>query len=97
MIDLHCHLLPGVDDGSKSVDQSIPVLQRFVADGVVCLVLTPHLTASQARFAPQARNIEILEELRSVAPPDLELKLGWEIMLDEPNRDLRAPLPAAGG
>jgi protein-tyrosine phosphatase len=95
MIDIHSHLLPGVDDGSPSVERSVPVLERFLADGVECLVLTPHLAASRARTAPVARHQAILETLR--APAGLELRLGWEIMLDEPNTDLRAPQLGLGG
>jgi protein-tyrosine phosphatase len=97
MIDIHSHLLPGVDDGSPSIERSVPVLERFVADGVECLVLTPHLAASRARSAPFARHEAILETLRAAAPAGLELRLGWEIMLDEPNTDLRAPQLALGG
>ncbi|NUO39171.1 MAG: hypothetical protein HOQ31_11290 [Gemmatimonadaceae bacterium] len=97
MIDLHTHLLPGVDDGSPSVERSVPVLERFLADGVECVVLTPHLVASRARTAPYARHQAILETLRAAAPAGLELRLGWEIMLDEPNADLRAPHLGLGG
>lgn len=97
MIDLHCHLLPGVDDGSRSVEMSIPVLERFAADGVSVLVLTPHLDASAAAAAPFERNLAILEELRGVTPQSLELRLGWEIMLDEPNVDLRSKRLSLGG
>lgn len=97
MIDLHSHLLPGVDDGSPSVEVSIPVLQRFAADGVTCVVLTPHLSASQAHRAPYDRHVEILEILRAAAPGLPELRLGWEIMLDEPSLDLRAPRLSLGG
>ena len=97
MIDIHTHLLPGVDDGSPSVERSVPVLERFRADGVECVVLTPHLAASRARTAPVARHQAILEALREAAPTGLELRLGWEIMLDEPNTDLRAPQLGLGG
>ena len=97
MIDIHSHLLPGVDDGSTSVEMSLPVLERFVADGVKCLVLTPHLLASQSAYPPYERNLAILEELRGVAPRELELRLGWEIMLDEPNADLRSRTLGLGG
>ena len=89
MIDLHSHLLPGVDDGSPSVARSVPVLQRFAGQGVECVVLTPHLTASRAATAPRANHALLLEELRAAAPEGPELLLGWEIMLDEPNVDLR--------
>lgn len=97
MIDIHSHLLPGVDDGSRSVEMSMPVLEQFAADGVTCLVLTPHLAASRAASAPVERNQAIFEELRSVAPRGLELLLGWEIMLDEPNVDLRSRGLSLGG
>ena len=97
MIDLHSHLLPGVDDGSPSVDASVPVLEQFAAQGVECIVLTPHLTASHAASAPYERHVEILETLRAAAPTALELRLGWEIMLDEPNVDLRSSRLSLGG
>ena len=97
MIDIHSHLLPGVDDGSPSVAVSVPVLERFAADGVECVVLTPHLVASQARRAPFEKHLAILETLRAAVSGGPELRLGWEIMLDEPNADLRASHLSLGG
>jgi protein-tyrosine phosphatase len=97
MIDLHSHLLPGVDDGSRSIETSVSVLEKFAADGVEIVVLTPHLTASRAAEAPYERHVEILEELRAAAPAVPELRLGWEIMLDEPHRDLRSTRLTLGG
>jgi protein-tyrosine phosphatase len=98
MIDIHSHLLPGVDDGSPSIAVSVPVLQRFASEGVECIVLTPHLVASRAASAPYERHLTILEALRAAAPSDVpELRLGWEIMLDEPNVDLRAAHLGLGG
>ena len=97
MIDLHSHLLPGVDDGSPTVERSAPVLKRFADQGVECVVLTPHLTASRVAQAPHARHMELLHELRAAVPDGPELRLGWEIMLDEPNVDLGARELALGG
>jgi protein-tyrosine phosphatase len=97
MIDIHSHLLPGVDDGSPSVAASLPVLRRFAEQGVECVVLTPHLTASRAADAPHERHLAILRTLRAAAPGPPELLLGWEIMLDTPNTDLRAPRLSLGG
>lgn len=91
MIDVHSHLLPGVDDGSPSVQASVPVLEQFAADGVEVLVCTPHLDASHAEEAPFEAYTAILEGLRSAAPAAVRLELGWEIMLDVPGADLRAP------
>jgi protein-tyrosine phosphatase len=97
MIDVHTHLLPGVDDGSPSAEVTLPVLQRFAADGVEIVVCTPHLDASRARFAPYDRHVEILKALRVEAPPRPELLLGWEIMLDAPGADLRDRRLSLGG
>ena len=97
MIDLHSHLLPGVDDGSRSAEVSVDVLRRFQDEGVDVLVCTPHLVASEAAMAPYERHVAILEELIAVAPRRPVLKLGWEIMLDRPGCDLRAPELALAG
>lgn len=97
MIDVHSHLLPGVDDGSPSIEVSVPVLQDFVREGVQVLVCTPHLDASRVKEAPYERHAGILRELRAAAPPGIQLELGWEIMLDMPGADLRTPELALAG
>src|SRR5690242_6954062 len=97
MIDVHTHLLPGVDDGSPSPEVSIPILERFAADGVQVVVCTPHLDASHAAHAPYERHLEILAALRTRALVSPELRLGWEIMLDVPGVDLRDSRFALGG
>lgn len=97
MIDIHSHLLPGVDDGSPSVEVSVPVLERFASEGVQVLVCTPHLNASDAHNAPYDEYAGILETLRASAPAGIELKQGWEIMLDAPDVDLRSRQLGLGG
>ena len=97
MIDIHSHLLPGVDDGSSDIETSVAVLQRFAQQGLEVLVCTPHLVASEADRAPYEHHRELLSELIAAAPPKPELRLGWEIMLDRPGCDLRAPELSLGG
>lgn len=91
MIDLHSHLLPGVDDGARTADVSAQVLRRFAAEGVEAVVCTPHLAASRATMAPLDRHREILVDLRLHVGDSPALMLGWEIMLDVPGVDLSAP------
>lgn len=43
MIDLHCHLLPGIDDGASSVEEALLLAKMAVNDGVSHMVLTPHV------------------------------------------------------
>lgn len=43
MIDLHCHVLPGIDDGAKTIDESLSLIQAAIADGISHMVCTPHI------------------------------------------------------
>jgi protein-tyrosine phosphatase len=90
MIDIHTHLLPGVDDGARTSEQSVDVLQRFAAAGVTCVVCTPHLAASEAHHVPLERYERVHRELCAVAPQSITVQRGWEIMLDRPGVDLTA-------
>lgn len=42
MIDLHCHILPGVDDGAKDLSESILMAKKAVEQGIYTIVATPH-------------------------------------------------------
>jgi protein-tyrosine phosphatase len=88
MIDLHTHLLPGVDDGSHTVEQSVEVLERFVTQGVKSVCCTPHLRASEAGSPPCDALDDLLAELRDAAPPAITLARGFEVLLDIPEPDL---------
>jgi protein-tyrosine phosphatase len=43
MVDLHCHILPGVDDGPADLEESLEMGKQAVADGIEILVATPHV------------------------------------------------------
>ena len=73
MIDIHTHLLPGVDDGSPSIQASLPVLDKFGRDGVNVVVCTPHLLATDAMRAPVEKYASILARLSARAPTRPEL------------------------
>lgn len=84
MIDLHNHLLPGVDDGSRSVAQSLRVLGTFAEQGVSAVCLTPHLLASDAAGGRPADQDLAFAALLAAAPTTPRLHRGAEIMLDRP-------------
>ena len=48
MVDLHCHILPGLDDGSKGLEQSLEMAESAIADGITHVVATPHSSSSHA-------------------------------------------------
>jgi len=43
MIDLHCHLLPGIDDGPATIDEALAMARLAVVNGITWAVLTPHI------------------------------------------------------
>lgn len=42
LFDFHCHILPEMDDGAQSLEEAIAMARFYVADGVSCVVATPH-------------------------------------------------------
>lgn len=84
MIDLHSHLLPGVDDGSRTVAQSVAVLTKLVELGVDGLCLTPHLLASEALAGVPPEHERAFAELRPVIPAGITIYRGAEVMMDRP-------------
>jgi protein-tyrosine phosphatase len=84
VIDLHSHLLPGVDDGSRSTAQSVNVLREMAKAGVTDVCLTPHMRADEVEAGPPAKHERAFEELKAAAPELPRLHRGAEVMLDRP-------------
>jgi protein-tyrosine phosphatase len=82
MIDIHCHLLPCVDDGAKSWDVTLAMCRLAEQDGVTHIVATPH--ANYEYRYDRARHIALLEELRSRVPR-LSFSLGCDFHLSYEN------------
>jgi protein-tyrosine phosphatase len=97
VIDIHTHLLPGVDDGSPTLEHSVAVLLRLAGEGVRGVVCTPHLDASAAHAAPFEDHADLLAALRASSPEGLSLYSGFEIMLDVPGMSLSDVRLGLGG
>ena len=95
MIDLHTHVLPGIDDGARSLDDSRVLALEAAADGISALVATPHVredyptTADmmedavadvRADFAEQRIPVEV------VHGAEIDLSLLWAIPPDDLRR-----------
>ena len=80
LTDWHSHVLPGVDDGIKTLDESLEVLRHFEAKGVGTLWLTPHIMEDYPNSTDSLRSR--FEELRSAWEGKLKLRLASENMLD---------------
>lgn len=94
MIDVHSHLMPGVDDGARSVEEALEAVGRFQEAGFTRLATTPHVDGSltdrpgalEARLAELDAAWERLGAALDGAAP--ELLRGTEVKLDTPRPDL---------
>jgi protein-tyrosine phosphatase len=76
MIDVHCHLLPNVDDGAKSSEMAIEMCAVAKADGITHIVCTPH--ANDEYSYDRKQHEQRLSQLRSKIGNGLELSLGCD-------------------
>jgi protein-tyrosine phosphatase len=101
VIDLHCHLLPGIDDGPADMATALTMARMHVAAGVDTVAATPHVSWSQ-RTAPEtiARGVSELRAALAAAHIPLNVVGGAEIDVQQaaelPDEQLRA-LALGGG
>jgi len=101
MIDLHCHLLPGVDDGSRTMEDALELARAAVANGIHTSVLTPHIYPGV--FDNQRSSLlPVFAEYRQAlweAGIPLDVRLGGEVHLHPDVFDMfaRGELPMIGG
>jgi protein-tyrosine phosphatase len=76
MVDIHCHILPGIDDGSKSWEMTAEMCRKAVADGVTHIVATPH--ANDRYEYNRARFTDMLGQLHDAADGQLSFSLGCD-------------------
>ncbi len=83
VVDLHAHVLPGVDDGPASADESVELARRAAADGVTTLAATPHLRDDHPGVVPEelARRTAELGRLLDQEGVGLALVPGGEVDL----------------
>jgi protein-tyrosine phosphatase len=83
VIDLHAHVLPGVDDGPATVEEAVAVAAAAAAEGVKTLVATPHVRPDHPRVRPDelADRTRSLQSALDAAGVALELLPGGEVDL----------------
>lgn len=76
MIDLHCHILPGIDDGAQNIDEALGLAHAAVENGIKYCVLTPHM--HEGRYQNDRSSlIPHLQSFRqALADASIELQLG---------------------
>lgn len=75
MVDLHSHLLPGIDDGAQDVGQSIELARVAVADGISHLVCTPHIHPGRYDNTPESIAAALDTFRRALSDADIKLNV----------------------
>lgn len=84
MIDLHSHILPGIDDGSPDFETSVALVSELAAGGVTEVIATPHYIEETIYTSPRAANMKLLTGLRrhlKKAGIPVKVHLGNEIYI----------------
>lgn len=85
-VDIHCHCLPGLDDGPASMEEAITLCQALVKDGITSVIATPHQLGRYDRINSSAEIRlaveELTEQLDALQIP-LEVFPGGDVRLDE--------------
>ena len=81
LFDVHCHMVPGVDDGATDLEESLAMLKMQHEDGVRKIIITPHYR--QRMFETPAKKVHEqflkLQEAAKKEYPDMSLYLGCEL------------------
>ncbi len=105
LVDLHTHVLPGVDDGARDLDEATEALRALVAQGVSTVAATPHVRASRLEGAGRGKDrlayldaaAALLREAIAASEIDIELARGVELKLDAPVLELSDERLRLGG
>ena len=91
MIDIHTHILFGVDDGSKNLEMSIDMIKEAYESGVDTIVATPHcMPGIYNNYAGEKleKRYRILKEATADAGIPIHLRKGMEILMTEKTEEL---------
>ena len=83
MVDIHCHILPGLDDGAESLETAQAMGEMAIADGITPVIGTPHANPNY-RFSPRTVR-ERRDELQAIFAGRLVLATGCDFHLSFEN------------
>jgi protein-tyrosine phosphatase len=100
MIDIHHHCLPGVDDGPRTLAESVDLCRMAADEGIETIVATPHVLRGRWQNTSRAQLTRVLDDLRAAVGDRPHIILGSEYFFaHDMDEMLRAEsiLPLAGG
>ncbi|MCS6824404.1 MAG: capsular biosynthesis protein [Cytophagaceae bacterium] len=84
-VDVHSHLLPGIDDGAANIQESITLVKNFIHLGYKKLIMTPHIIEDYYKNTPEIIHAKLAELQSEIKKHDLDISLeaAAEYYLDE--------------
>ncbi len=100
-VDVHSHLLPGIDDGAKTLDDSLDMIERMSNNGIRKIITTPHIMYEYYRNTPEIirQKLEFVQEAVAEKGIQVELRAAAEYYLDDAFIEMvqsKAPLLCIG-
>lgn len=83
MIDIHCHILPDIDDGPSSIEGSLDMAKKAVEQGITTIVATPHCSGLEARKSSISEQVEQLNAVLEANDIPLKILPGQEIAITD--------------
>lgn len=86
MIDIHSHILPGVDDGARTLTDSVDLVRELVKGGITDIIATPHFVAETRFTVDRKVELKLLSDLRQALLGEginVNVSLGNEIYIDK--------------
>ncbi len=84
-VDMHSHLIPGIDDGSKTMDESLALIKRMADFGLEKIITTPHIMSEYYRNTPEIISLG-LEDLKKAMKEEgisIRIDAAAEYYMDE--------------
>src|SRR5262245_40205120 len=85
LIDIHCHLLPGIDDGALDMSMALAMSRIAVADGIATVIATPHQLGGHARNRADdvRRRLTELQAALTAAGISLSVLPGGDVRIED--------------
>ena len=84
MIDIHCHILPGIDDGSENLTETLEMCRLAIADGITTIVATPHQQDGVYNNSSESirKQVDVVKDALKHEDLSLEILPGADVHID---------------
>lgn len=95
-VDIHNHILPGIDDGAGTVEESVALVNKFISFGINRLIATPHIMNDyypNSRKSIEAALLDLKAGISAAGITDFQISAAAEYMMDQSFLELLSKEP----